>query len=60
MKQTAHKAIVAAISGILTLAGIIFGVDFTKEYGISEGEIGALGTVLTTLLVYFIPNKPLE
>jgi len=60
VKQTAHKAIVAAITGILTLMGMVFGVDFVSEYGIGEAEIGAIGTVLTTILVYAIPNKPKE
>lgn len=60
VRQTAHKAIVAAISGTLTLVGIVFGVDFVEEYGIGEAEIGAIGTVLTTLLVYMVPNKPKE
>jgi hypothetical protein len=60
VKQTAHKAIVAAITGVLTLVGMVFGVDFLNEYGIGEGEIAAIGTVLTTLLVYMVPNHPKE
>ena len=47
------KAIVAVIGGVGTLMGIVFGADvswLTPELTV------AIGSVLTTLMVYLVPN----
>ena len=49
-----NKAIASAILSVLELLGLIFGVNFP---GISEQWIIALLTVLSTLLVWAVPNR---
>lgn len=60
VKQSMHKAVVALLSGLVTVLGIIFGVDFTEEYGIGTEEIASIGTIVTTFLVWYVPNRPKE
>ena len=50
-----NKAIVSVIGGLATLASMIFGanVDF-----LSPELIAAVGSVVTSILVYAIPNTP--
>ncbi len=52
MFSSIDKAIVAILSGIVFLAA-----EFGLDVPISEGVIAAIGTVITSILVYFVPNK---
>lgn len=54
MFTTVDKAIAAIISGIITVLAMVFNV----EVGIGPEAIAAAGTVLSTILVYLVPNKP--
>lgn len=53
-----NKAAYATIAGAITT--LIFFV--LREYGIEPGaEVqGAVTTIIVALMVYFIPNKPVE
>lgn len=55
-RQSMHKAVVALLSGAVTILAA-FGLDLT-EYGIGTEVITGIGAVVTTLLVYLVPNKP--
>lgn len=53
MFTTVDKAIVAIIGGLLTVASMVFGMDLN----ISPEFIGAIGSVVSGVLVYLVPNK---
>lgn len=53
MNSTINKAVVAVLSGVLTLIGE-FGVQ--PEWA-NEGFISAAGTMITAGLVWLVPNK---
>ena len=50
--QKYNKAIVGVLSSLVTLLAM-FGLDFE----VSQELIGAVGTVITGVVVYFVPNK---
>lgn len=56
MNTTINKAIVALLGSLVTLAGV-FGLELDW---VSDEVIGAAGAILTTLLVYLVPNKKSE
>lgn len=54
MITTLDKAIVA-----LVMAGVFLINNFTSfHFAVSEETVNAIASVLTPLLVYFVPNKP--
>jgi len=53
MFTSVDKAIVAIISGFLTVATMVFGVDLN----LSPELIAAVGSVVSGILVYLVPNK---
>lgn len=48
-----NKAIVAILGGVVTVAGIVFGADVSWA---TPELIAAVGSVLTSFLVWRIPN----
>ena len=53
MFTSVDKAIAAVIGGLVTVAAMVFNVDID----LSPETIAAMGTVLSTVLVYAVPNK---
>lgn len=56
-KTTVGKAIAAVLAGLATIAATVFSVDvdwLTPELTVT------IGTALTALLVWLVPNKPVE
>jgi len=48
------KAVVAAVMAVVTAIVAITGVNFSIPEGFAEAAIA----ILTTFLVWFVPNKP--
>lgn len=53
MYTSVDKAIASVIGGVLTLFFYATGIDF----GLGSGVILTIGSVITSALVYFVPNK---
>jgi len=58
MNTTINKAVVAVLGGIVTLVGVIFGVDIASWA--TPEVVSAVGGLLTAVLVWAIPNKEEE
>lgn len=56
MFTSVDKAIVAVLGGVLTVVAE-FGVDTSWA---TEGLVSGVGSMLTALMVYFVPNKETE
>jgi hypothetical protein len=57
MEMTTGKAVAAVLTGLATIAATVFGVNtgwFTPELSVT------IGSALTALLVYLVPNKEVE
>jgi hypothetical protein len=54
MNTTINKALVAVLSGIATIVGVIWGEDLVAFA--TPDLVAAVGAVITTALVYLIPN----
>ena len=58
MQMTAHKAIAAFLSSLVTLVAM-FGISTSwASPTLIEGVSVVLGAVLTAALTYAVPNKP--
>lgn len=56
MSSAYNKTVVAAILAILTLLDLYFGVSFGW---LTEDWLIALFAVLSPILIYFTPNRPM-
>lgn len=57
MQQSAHKAVAAALSAAVSLAALFVpGV----ERIVAPELIMALATILSPVLVYWVPNRPVS
>lgn len=58
MQMTAHKAVAAFLSSLIAIVGM-FGVatDWATPT-LVEAVSGIIGAVLTSAIVYRVPNKP--
>ncbi len=54
MFTSVDKAIAAIFGGIVTVASMVFGVEAAWA---TPELIAAVGSVITTVLVYAVPNK---
>jgi len=56
-KTTMAKAVTAVITGLATIAGVVFSVNvdwLTPELAVS------IGAGVTALMVWLVPNEPVE
>ncbi len=56
-QTTTAKAVTAVLSGLVTIAATVFAVQWdwlTPELTVT------VGTLLTAVLVYFVPNEPVD
>ena len=57
MKQTAHKAVAAALSSVVALVALF--VPAVGDYASPE-LVAAVATIITPVVVYLVPNKVLQ
>jgi len=56
-QTTTGKALAAIIGGVATVAATIFSINMDW---LSPELTVTIGSALSALLVYFVPNKPVE
>jgi len=56
-QTTTGKALAAVIGGIATIAATVFSMNMDW---LSPELTVTIGSALSALLVYFVPNKPVE
>ena len=56
-QTTTGKALAAVLGGLATIAATVFSVNMDW---LSPELTVTLGAALSALLVYFVPNKPVE